>query len=648
MITSLRIAGYLLLFIGCAIPALAQTGTTPRVACISTCSGDLGENIFPDGDFGQGIPNVLAGNPGIAPGYSYTQNPPPNDGVYTITNNTTNWGSFAAGLWIDIEDHGPEPNGYMMVVNASFQPGLFYRKLVPVCENTLYEFSIDVISMNTPSAGTFIQPNVAFEIDGNTVCATNEIAVSATWYTYRFSFSTDPGTTEITLSLRNDAPGGYGNDLAIDNISFRACGPDINVPVTAFFCAGQPLTLNATLANSPYSPTFYQWQSFSTGNNSWELIPNGTELNLTVPQPTEGDQYRLVVASGLANLNLPYCRAVSLPMEMMLDDLSDFAITGTDTIVCNGAPAVLEAGIFTRYQWSNGAASNNIEAPVPGWYAVTVTSANDCPATDSLYVYKVDLTAAADLENPHCAGYQDGEIRVFDVQGGSGSVHFSLNDSPIQTTALFDSLGAGSYSVRVVDSLGCSFPISISLIDPAPVGLSIGTDRELLVCDTLILEAAANFALTNYLWQPPAGLSCTSCPAPVAMPAQTTVYALHVTDERGCPAEDSARITILPRLDVYAPNVFHQDITSNGVNNTFSLFPSKSATLIRRFEIFNRWGELVFRKENELPGSAALQWDGTDFRAQTLDEGVFLWWAEIEFTDGGVRQYNGDVTLLRR
>ena len=69
--------------------------------------------------------------------------------------------------------------------------------------------------------------------------------------------------------------------------------------------------------------------------------------------------------------------------------------------------------------------------------------------------------------------------------------------------------------------------------------------------------------------------------------------------------------------------------------------------MIRRFEIFNRWGELVFRRQNELPGSDALRWDGTDFRSKMLDEGVFLWWAEIEFTDGGVREYSGDVTLLR-
>ena len=204
------------------------------------------------------------------------------------------------------------------------------------------------------------------------------------------------------------------------------------------------------------------------------------------------------------------------------------------------------------------------------------------------------------------------------------------------------------YTVTVADSLGCRFPMPVLLLDPPPVLFSIGGDRELLVCDSLTLEVATDFVLTSYLWQPPAGLSCTTCPAPVAMPMQNTVYTLLALDGRGCPGTDSARITILPRLDVYAPNVFRQDISSNGLNNSFTLFPSKSATMIRRLDIFNRWGELVFHRVNELPGSASLGWDGTDFRGQALDEGVFVWLAKIEFSDGRVVEYSGDVTLLRR
>lgn len=629
-------------------PGFSQIGTSPRAVCESICSGDPGENIFPNGDFGHGIPNVVPGDPGLAPGYFYTQNPPPNDGSYTIANSTIGWGGFAADTWIDIEDHGPEANGYMMVVNASHQPGLFYQKEVPVCENTLYEFSMDVIALNrTPPAPFIIQPNVAFEINGNTVCSTSEIAITATWYTYRFSFSTEPGVTQVTLGLRNDAPGGYGNDLAIDNISFRACGPDIDVPATAFFCAGQPLQLNASLMFSPYMPDYYQWQVFNSTANSWDLLPGASQLSHTVTQPASGDQYRLVVAGSPANLSLPYCRAVSQPVELTLDDVSGFSISGSDTIICNGAPAMLEAGSFATYQWSTGAQSADIPAPVPGWYAVTVTTANNCPADDRLFVHEIELTAAAQTTDPHCAGYADGRIEVSGVQGGAGWVQFALNGGIPQEKMVFDSLGAGTYTVLAVDSLGCEFPIEVALIDPPPTNVSIGDDRTIRVCDSLTLEATADFLLSSYLWQPSEGLSCTTCPVPMSMPVQTTVYTVHTIDERGCPDTDSARITVLPRLDVYAPNVFRQDISENGLNNRFALFPSKSVTMIRRLEIFDRWGELVFQRKDEHPGSENLHWDGTDFRGRVLAPGVFLWVAEVEFTDGKVRAYCGDVTVVR-
>ena len=55
--------------------------------CSSICTGSLGENIFPNGDFGSGLPNILPTDPGLAPGYIYQLNPPPNDGYYCITNN---------------------------------------------------------------------------------------------------------------------------------------------------------------------------------------------------------------------------------------------------------------------------------------------------------------------------------------------------------------------------------------------------------------------------------------------------------------------------------------------------------------------------------------------------------------------------------
>ena len=73
------------------------------------CKGNLGANIFPRGEFGSGTANVLPYDPKLAPSYIYQSSPPPNDGYYTITNGTHNWGSFARDTWIKIGDNSNDP-----------------------------------------------------------------------------------------------------------------------------------------------------------------------------------------------------------------------------------------------------------------------------------------------------------------------------------------------------------------------------------------------------------------------------------------------------------------------------------------------------------------------------------------------------------
>lgn len=636
------------LTVSSCLSALAQYAPPPLVACQSTCTGNLGENIFPDGDFGQGAANVLLGNPGLAPGYSYVTNPPPNDGSYTITNNTTNWGWFAAASWINIQDNGPEPDGYMMVVNASYQPGLFYEKTVAVCENTLYEFSIDVINIHEAGSGSSILPNVAFQIDGNTVCETGTITFNKTWQTYRFSFTTMPGQTQAALSLRNNAPGGIGNDLAIDNISFRACGPEIGLPPVSPFCENKPLLLNASLTNSPYTSTFYQWQVKPAGTSVWTDLPGAVSLSFEVDNPVAGNEYRLVAANSAGNLSLPNCRAVSTPLRAELEDLSDFAIAGEDTIVCNGAPATLEAGNFAQFQWSTGDNSATLLAGAPGWYSVSVTSVNGCTASDSLYVFEVNLSASAGWTDPLCFGDSSGTVEAGGIQGGVGPVRYALDGGPFQNTPRIDRIAAGQHVLTVSDSLQCRLEIPFVLTDPPRLEVSLDGDRSIYVCDSLLLGSSTNMPVVSYQWQPEAGLQCPDCPATLAMPMNTTTYLLRVSDAIGCTAVDSMTLTVLPRLDVYAPNVFVPDLSSNDENNYFTIFTSKSATLVRRLMIYDRWGSLVFSRQNRAPGDRDLRWDGSDSGGKTFDAGVFVWVAEVEFTDGQSRVFSGDVMLWRQ
>ena len=616
--------------------------------CKSTCTGNLGENIFPNGDFGAGTANILQVNPQLAPGYTYTTAPPPNDGFYTISNNTTSWGSFANPHWIDIMDNGPEANGYMMVVNASFQPGLFFEKTVSVCENTLYELAIDIISLNRNGLGVVpIQPELFFEIDGAVVCGTGLVPIDETWHTTRFSFTTAPGVTSVKLSFRNNAPGGNGNDLAIDNISFRACGPEINLPATSIYCPGQTLTLNADLTNSPYNSIVYQWQVSTDNGQNWLGLSGSSTPSYQVQQPVDANQYRLVVANSPANLALPYCRAVSFPVALLAEDLSDYAITGQDTIVCNGAPGTLRAGNFAAYAWSDGSTADTLLAGQPGWYAVTVTSVNGCTGSDSLYVYEVNLGASATFRDPVCFGDSRGQISAVGLQGGTGSLRFLLNNAS-QSSPVFADLPAGAYQLVVADSLNCQVVIPLTLNNPDRYEVDIGPDITLLACDSVTLPSQANYPPVRYAWRfSGSGLGCTDCPATQLMPLASGLVTLQVEDSLGCRAADSLHINVQPRLDVYAPNVFRPDQSSDALNNYFTLFPSKSAIEIRRLAIYDRWGGLQFERKEQSPGAHALRWDGRDAQGRVADAGVFVWVAEILFSDGAVRVYKGDVLLLR-
>lgn len=103
------------------------------------CGGSLGDPVvkidFGSGSNPQGPP--LSGN---KTNYIYQAADCPNDGLYTIRSNTNN---CFGNAWFQIsQDHTGNPGGYMMIVNASYDPGDFYVDTVKgLCPGTTYEFA---------------------------------------------------------------------------------------------------------------------------------------------------------------------------------------------------------------------------------------------------------------------------------------------------------------------------------------------------------------------------------------------------------------------------------------------------------------------------------------------------------------------------
>ncbi|MDQ3016460.1 MAG: hypothetical protein M3R25_07060, partial [Bacteroidota bacterium] len=281
-------------------------------AQVVLCSGNLGDNIFTDGSFGSGAAVIYQSDPGYAPGFQYTTSVPPDDGEYTLTSDMAKW-SNSFGTWLRIGDNSSDPNGYMMVVNASFTPGIFYEQdIVDICENTLYQFSADIINIITRSTTGHILPNVTFLIDNAVVYTTGQIPQDELWHTYGFTFTTTPGQTFLRLTLRNNAPGGTGNDLALDNISFQACGPAaaISIEPEGRICENSLFpVLSAHIEGDTGS---VQWQMSLDSGFVYTDILNEIGRDYQVDVLNSGVYYfRYLYSNSVVNLQNPKCRIVS-------------------------------------------------------------------------------------------------------------------------------------------------------------------------------------------------------------------------------------------------------------------------------------------------------------------------------------------------
>ena len=363
------------------------------------CEGNLGINIFFNGDFGSGIDNILQTDPQIAPGYQYTTNTPISDGYYIVSNSMAVWPNNYSS-WLPIGDNSGDQNGYMMIVNASYDPGLFYKQTIDgLCENSLYAFSADIINVIKSTVAGHIKPNVSFLIDGVEYFTTGAIPQDEKWNTYGFTFSTDPGQTSVELSLRNNAPGGIGNDLALDNISFRACGPQAQIlpfEIENICEDGSPIDLDATIIGDQYDNPTFQWQQSFDGGITWFDIPGETNPVYTHNDLSAGYYYyRYLLANGSSNILNYKCRVVS-NVKVVHVVPKFYEIVDT---ICQGLAFQIGESFYDQ----------------SGLYEDSLISVIGCDSIISL-----DLTVVQDpgieaefrVTNPSCVGYSDGLIEI--------------------------------------------------------------------------------------------------------------------------------------------------------------------------------------------------------------------------------------------
>lgn len=358
------------------------------------CSGNFGDPIV-NVDFGSGT------NPGPAlstsiTSYHYVTDDCPNDGDYAIRTGTQNcfgstWHSLSS-------DHTGNGNGYMMVINASFERGVFYNETVRnLCAGTTYQFSAYLLNLlrNSTCPGSAILPDISFIIertDGTVIGSvdTGPINSSSTaiWKQYGFVFTLPTAVTEAVLKIKNNADGGCGNDIALDDIQFRPCGPSVSANIlghlsdTVSHCSGTAAayTLMGTSSNFYANPA-YRWQIYNGGQWSDINSAHTLQYTLNIAGSVAAGTYRYRLSTAEAeNIDAGKCRVSS--QELVIKVLESPSVNaGPDKIIIAGDAVQLEgsvSGDSTVYAWDNAAGMSNT--------AVLHPLVN--PVADQFYVLK--------------------------------------------------------------------------------------------------------------------------------------------------------------------------------------------------------------------------------------------------------------------
>lgn len=338
---------------------------------LGVCPNFVGGNAVIDnnGTFGSGTTQNRSSS-AIVPGYTFINFSAnqPNDGYYGIANNSSATGATNNGVayphasrvfsvWDIIGDHTgaasltagnpattPGTNGgYMAVINASYATSQAIQQTVAnLCPSTYYDFSAWFRNicpkcscdsngrgaLNASYNGPYppgVKPNLTFQLNGIDYYTTGDLPYTGLWTKKGFTYLTGPAQTSFTFSIRNNSPGGGGNDWAIDDVNLSTCVPDLTMKYTPEFkgCYGTLVDLAATIHCYFPNYTYYKWQKSTDGGSSWfdtgvsgvgspTLVSGQWEYTAVYPQfvawqPDSGHRYRTVVATTPANLNNPNC-----------------------------------------------------------------------------------------------------------------------------------------------------------------------------------------------------------------------------------------------------------------------------------------------------------------------------------------------------
>jgi gliding motility-associated-like protein len=412
----------------------------------------------------------------------------------------------------------------------------------------------------------------------------------------------NPDETGLACNFVNDGVfiGANNGRWGLNNVieDFFSCadfdfslGPDINI------CPESSVTLNA-----PPNELSYLWNTGATSSSITVSEPGTYWVSVTSTNGTASDT---IVVSNFVPQNIN-----------INGELGVCPGNTTDLAASNG---------FTNYQWNTGEVTQNITVSA-GTYWLTANDPNGCLTSDTVSVFEFPSPTITISGNTSvCVGDET------TLQVNSGFVAYQWSNGSNEATA---NLGVGTYSITVIDSLGCSASSEITVVSSSPTaGIALNSNFINLE-NSLNLQSTSSadlFPINTWNWTFGDGnTSDVENPSHNYSAVGNYIITLVITDALGCTDTTFVEIEVLGAFVI--PNV----VTPNGdgVNDVFfiqNLDLSQANTLV----VFNRWGNVVFEVENYQ----------NDWQPNNLVDGVYFYQftlSQSETKQGFFHVYSGE------
>ncbi len=620
------------------------------------CTGTLGNPVATISFGGGPNPGPLNGN--VPSPYQYSNQDCPAEGFYAIRSST--FFCFNSEWHAVPFDHSPnDPNGYFLIVNALAGPSVVYLDTITgFCANTSFEVDTWLLNLMKPTGcnGFGIDPSFILTVTdmsgtilGQLVNGPVTETDPVSWKLQNFLF-TAPANGSVIFKITSIGTSGCGNEFAIDDITFRPCGPSIaaafantNV-LQQTFCETSQQNIPMTASyNGSYPTPIFQWQVSTTQGSSWNDIAGATSLNYTRTPSGLGEYwYRCVVTDASLAGNLT-CRFGSNPLKIQVVS-SPFVQCTNYVYDCYGSTVYLQAAGALTYEWfgPNGYYSTmqapaipNVTFSATGTYIVKGTTTPGCFAYDTttLVIYAAPIATLTPTSVSIC----EGDSVQFNAGGSlrykwSPSTGLSNDTIPNPIAKPISDI---TYVVRVYNEYTCFDSARVSVVVWKKPKAFAGPDQFFRKGKPVQLNGNASGTNVTYSWSPPTYLDNPDYLKAIAKPPGTFTYTLTVVSNNGCGVStDDVKLEAIDKL--FIPTGFTPN--SDGLNDrweivTFEDYPQAIA------EIYNRYGQLIYRGR----GNNYKPWDGT-FNGTPCLPGVYIYLVNLH---NGKPILKGTVNLIR-